>query len=410
MQDSRLRVVQVRVDHEGQPSGAYGSGADYNVTNTKTVWSDTRTHYTNPGWRWLVMNDLQAGTLFDGTAQEWKHSDCEATYYYQNGTNPVGYQRQYGNLSYKETLPTLDADLMAATENIASGRFYAKASQVLTTVQGGVVLGELRKTARMIRNPLLALRDGVKSFKNTLKERFLRTPKRLRHRVVSDTYLEYVYGWRPLIYDIQGGCEAAKRIFDRPPSVTVFHRQRGLKSGNSELGTEGYTVSGLRYRTVRLTHYEASVTYLASVRLQFNGYPASMVDLGFTPWNIIPTAWELVPWSFMVDYFSNVGDVLTALTFPSTAMRWGITSRRQSATRQIIGIWIDEATAKSTVTPSRYRGCSVQGCQSGVIRRSEVSRRLDTPSLPTLHMKLGGNIRHVLNIGALAAARVPPHR
>jgi hypothetical protein len=35
--------------------------------------------------------------------------------------------------------------------------------------------------------------------------------------------------------------------------------------------------------------------------------------LGLHPRNLIPTLWEIMPWSWMIDYFSNVGDIVNSI-------------------------------------------------------------------------------------------------
>jgi hypothetical protein len=64
---------------------------------------------------------------------------------------------------------------------------------------------------------------------------------------------------------------------------------------------------------------------------------------GFDLRSFVPTVWELVPYSFIVDYFSNVGDCLMALGVDTS----GVT-----------GLWrteITESTHESRVVPDIKR-------------------------------------------------------
>jgi hypothetical protein len=44
--------------------------------------------------------------------------------------------------------------------------------------------------------------------------------------------------------------------------------------------------------------------------------------LGFSMREFIPTAWELLPWSFLVDYFADVGGFLDASTTDTSGVTW----------------------------------------------------------------------------------------
>jgi hypothetical protein len=71
---------------------------------------------------------------------------------------------------------------------------------------------------------------------------------------------------------------------------------------------------GNYYHTVASTVIEKRmIRYKGAVIAQVKGPSWQNDDLfGFNPQNFIPAAWELLPWSFLADYFTNIGDILTA--------------------------------------------------------------------------------------------------
>lgn len=72
---------------------------------------------------------------------------------------------------------------------------------------------------------------------------------------------------------------------------------------------DGRITFDVRHRTKALVKYIGGV----GAALEADGiYYAK--KLGFGPASWLPTAWELVPYSFVVDYFANVGNIITAST------------------------------------------------------------------------------------------------
>lgn len=131
---------------------------------------------------------------------------------------------------------------------------------------------------------------------------------KLKKRLKSfgDNYLEFHFGWEPLIKDIGDSVElihdapfagsftkrvvaSASESVSRPPVPTVAK-------------WSGSTVGWWPKATVRLSAYvRATDPNLARLN-----------QMGFV--NPAVIAWELVPFSFVVDWFTNVGQVLSAYT------------------------------------------------------------------------------------------------
>lgn len=137
--------------------------------------------------------------------------------------------------------------------------------------------------------------------------RFLRTKSDRRKlisiadvlRTMSEMWLEYRYGWRILWYEYNSivkvvndlGSEFVRRSF----RVTEL----GPTTEKTERADNGYQVA--------ITHLTTSSTLRA-------GATGEMPITGQVSLDPLVTAWELLPLSFVLDMFWNVGDVLQAFS------------------------------------------------------------------------------------------------
>lgn len=183
----------------------------------------------------------------------------------------------------------------------------------------GETLGTMRQTVQMIKSPGSAL---VKSLTGAWKDKSLRpflkhSLRDLRRNGVSDTiaskYLEYVYGWVPLVNDIYGIMELMKNSSSRPLLVTG----RGKSTRNHQTNSGKFT--DFSYKCVNNI---GPLNEDVKVRCQIHGRIdpnataiRTLNQLGLL--NPASLAWDLTPWSFVVDWFVPIGPVLSALTAPA---------------------------------------------------------------------------------------------
>lgn len=129
----------------------------------------------------------------------------------------------------------------------------------------------------------------------------------LRGKKLSDAWLEYRYGWMPIILDAHGAVSALHRSFtsDRTKlckatghaELKWFNRSQTKPDGLTTLTTE--LTSEVEVHTV--LYYRRS-----------NNTLATLDSLGLI--NPIALGWELLPFSFVVDWFIGIGDFLNNLT------------------------------------------------------------------------------------------------
>jgi hypothetical protein len=148
------------------------------------------------------------------------------------------------------------------------------------------------------------------------------------------------------------------------------------------------------------------VWYKGAVRVRAAGSVYMDQELlGFSLSDFVPTIWELVPWSFLIDYFTNIGDVLEAWTTCTSDVAWvNRTSRRSS-------IALSEAVPDLASTRSAYwQGNSCRGNLWGnpgwvKIETTRVVRSAGISDSPRISLEIPGFGRRWINIGALIAAR-----
>lgn len=121
-------------------------------------------------------------------------------------------------------------------------------------------------------------------------------------RGAADAYLLYRYGMRPLVSDISkvlGGMQQAlvRRRYTVRGFSNLSKQTYGSKSWNRTQITSNIGWRSSDTVTVRaMSLCESSISRLDHIGLSAKG--------------LLSLPWELVPYSFVVDYFVNVGDVL----------------------------------------------------------------------------------------------------
>lgn len=201
----------------------------------------------------------------------------------------------------------------SAAYNIAYGRFVNKLKE--NQAQLGAALGEHRKSLQMISDRALQIRQvwlAVRRFRFVEALRILDVPvtdsrgrKLSTKRSAADNFLELSFGWMPLIGDIANAIDTLQRGV--PPVAVKAAGKIARKASYLDppsAGGKGW-----------LDSFEVSADYRvvigADIRIDNpNLFLANQLGLV----NPAAIAWELIPFSFVFNYFVDVEGFLNSFT------------------------------------------------------------------------------------------------
>lgn len=142
---------------------------------------------------------------------------------------------------------------------------------------------------------------GVKVGNN---RQFQNLYKRNQQKAVASGWLELQYGWRPLISDIHGAAEALAEAHHGIPKERVSLTRHVSGGRMTPTTTPNTTYS---YKDVET--WEAYVKYVCYFTAG-NQELKTLSELGIT--NPALIAWELMPWSFVIDWCLPIGDYISS--------------------------------------------------------------------------------------------------
>jgi len=198
-------------------------------------------------------------------------------------------------------------------------------------------------------------------------------------------WLEIRYGWQPLLYDVWGAIDAYHKL-TQPERVWRFKVSNSafIKPGSINLSSSPANWSGFASgKATRSIIYEAAERLDAKRQLGMNN-PATVV-------------WELLPYSFVFDWFLPFGTYLDNLAAIPNLKGTFITSDH----------FIMAARATNLPKISNYAGAS--GKRTLITHNRSVTTSLPALSLPRPKFKpwleaLSG--KHIIDAVALAAVRI----
>lgn len=351
-------------------------------------------------WRERIRAKLSATTNLDGTR-----------YFPEISQSTIGIRRQT-NLLFDPSFQTdrtwycvgfpLNAgkSLFVGPEdeafNQARRSFIKKARNAQTSLQGGVFIAELGKTIRSILRPAKGIDRLLKRYLRGLrKDRASKrwSPYEFRRRSAlldhaSDKWLETQYGILPLLSDIDGAAKALGEFAYRSDSKSI--RSFGVQP---TLNSRGSTSVDLGYGAV--LHYIIEIRSAAEVDLR-GGVTVSASSsasylpqsLGFTLSNFLPTIYELIPYSFLVDYFTNLGEMIDAYTFAIA----DVTHLQETVRRIGFSECVNVHLTKEADTSNLRTWYTSQQLGKYLVKGVQVSRRAVNPAtlLPSFGFKVPG--------------------
>jgi hypothetical protein len=154
-------------------------------------------------------------------------------------------------------------------------------------IQGALSSFMTAKSARQLRRDLYYAR---RKRKRKSKENF------------EDVWMEYRYGWTPLLQSIHSGCE----LLSNPRAAPDFV---------SGVGKDVYTGDTYDNFTSSQKRCVADVKLRVTLKSRVVVTNPDLYRLNqYGLLNPVSVAWELVPFSFVIDWFVKVGDYLQSLT------------------------------------------------------------------------------------------------
>lgn len=236
-----------------------------------------------------------------------------------------------------------------------------------------VFLAELKKTIHDLAHPL----ENLSKFLNKVLGDKRKDPRAFAKTLTVAEYLQrewlrYRFGIRPLISDIRGIVKAIRK--DRRSGRRTA---RGFATNSRSSSVRKTIDHGGEFRTT----YDLTIDHTCNVRSGFV-YDAELSvrdSLGLQFQQIPATVWELISYSFVIDWFFNVGDWVNALIpYGTTDAKGAFTTIEHIITvsRVVVGT-IDTNSGANTWTLQR----PMSGTETLLFRDKQRLASIRPPSL-----------------------------
>lgn len=330
--------------------------------------------------------------LLDGTTYvtQWKTSEC---------LEAVGFgNRWVSPLPAAPSAMTFPSDL--------AGKAATKALNKLkdNNVNLAVALAESARTAGLVTEKLIKIRKAyvatrkgdlkgaLRALEYTEAQFYGRWRRGAGHKAVARRWLELQYGWLPLLNDVYG----VYSEFTKGQPIRVTTSGAASSSSSSSVTIN----NGDIYQQNVLYEHQFGVYCRYDYTVDNEAVANYARDLGLT--NPALVIWELVPFSFVVDWFASIGDWLSAMDadFGLTFRAGSITSRYVRSSNGALGF-----RSKQKSTPSSTFEYIEAGSAANAVKT--VTRLVVTqPPSGSLYFKNPISWRHAASAASLLTTKM----
>jgi len=206
--------------------------------------------------------------------------------------------------SCSQPISQLYSSDIESVDQVALGRFFKKLRNQKLDLATDIA--EISQTVGMISDAAKIIAEAFLLAKKGKIAAALSKLLPKDRKQIADVWLAYRYGAAPLMGDIDGACQQLAEIVTRCQTRPVRAKfSRTVTKDLTEIWDTTNSVVSYVFREVFIeVHYHA-IYEIADMRLR------EAARAGFTtPLNV---AWELLPFSFVVDWFLPIGNYLNML-------------------------------------------------------------------------------------------------
>lgn len=287
----------------------------------------------NPFWRASITNGVSATTPLTATRYRSHFKRFHALSWWKNRKSFDSWENEgkdEANGIFPYPFPFSTSSPSASDINDISNRcirlFRDRYNELIGGFLAGQDIGEWRETIHSFQRPAASIRDFVYEYLHSVKKlrsRYSNARKLLK--AVSDTYLEFTFGWKPLALDV---LEASKILMTQNQFVEERIKAKASKRYSGDISEAAYPGFGGYHNLFipyqRYGYYKRKI--VGGVRLEPISTPPILDRFGLSLPDFVPTVWELLPYSFVVDYFLNIGDIIDAYAHPLSSLSWSSNS------------------------------------------------------------------------------------
>jgi len=234
------------------------------------------------------------------------------------------------------TLPSANAPNTAA-EDDAARALTSSYLENMRGFSGGVAIAEFGDTLKLLQSPFKSLWNESWKLSRKLirlKRAYPNWTSRMYARKLTNLWLAYQFGVRPLVNDIQEAHSALQHMASELGSRdTVPMSGSGVYVYDNLIQPNQSGIGGVTAVQTVTSRTEYSVRYKGAIRADPPGVGGLMQWFGLDIWDVPVSAYNYIPFSFLLDYITNTGDMIDGLRMCTKTVAWLLRGTRHTKIR-----------------------------------------------------------------------------
>jgi len=264
--------------------------------------------------------------------------------------------------------PTVDMSSVPSASDMAqmaAANCYEQGFDVLTFL---AELTDVKRTFLETGRMLLKIKDIPRSL-----------------RKLSASWLSWRYGWRTLFYDLKSLDQAVTKL-----------RKKAERQRNSGVAKTVTTGSSTDHYVDVLSNVSIDVVVKDEWEIVAKGSVTADISIGALQFNPVATAWEIIPFSFVIDWFVGVGKAISAASFLALASSYAASGGYRVTNKRTLNASLASIDASNIASDTAYQTAE---CQYEKTVRSPCN----VPYTPQFNLRL--NVAKVTDLVALVVQR-----